>query len=155
MLKKLMATEPRVSSTLLRLGLAIVIFPHGAQKLFGWFGGNGLAGTVDFFREVLGIPAPLTFIVILVEFFGALALAVGLFGRLAALGIAVIMVVAALMVHVPNGFFMNWYGVASGEGYEYHILVFTIALVLVGTGSGWLSLDAKLAERRVDAHDGA
>ena len=57
MLKKLMATEPRVSSTLLRLGLAIVIFPHGAQKLLGWFGGGGVTGTVDFFRDVLGIPA--------------------------------------------------------------------------------------------------
>ena len=66
----------------------------------------------------MGIPGPLAFVAIANEFFGAIALMAGLLGRLAALGIAIEMVVAVALVHLPYGFFMNWFGKAAGEGFE-------------------------------------
>jgi putative oxidoreductase len=120
------------------------MFPHGAQKLLGWFGGHGYTNTISFFTQNMGIPSPLAFLVIVIEFFGAIALVVGFLGRLAALGIGTVLAVAAFKVNLVNGFFMNWNGNNAGEGYEYHILGAAIALALVITGSGMLSLDRKL-----------
>ncbi|HSH12418.1 MAG TPA: DoxX family protein [Desulfurivibrionaceae bacterium] len=145
MWKKIFDSSNDWKLTLARLALGVVIFPHGAQKLLGWFGGYGYAGTMGFFTETLGIPAPLAFLVILVEFFGGLALIVGALARPAALGIGVIMVTAALLVHLPNGFFMNWSGAQGGEGFEFHILAAALALVVTIGGAGALSLDRALA----------
>ena len=138
-------TDRAVAPLILRLALGIVMFPHGAQKLLGWFGGHGYMNTISFFTQNMGIPSPLAFMVIVVEFFGAIALVVGFLGRLAALGIGTVLVVAAFKVNLVNGFFMNWSGSNTGEGYEYHILGAAIALALVITGSGMFSLDRKLA----------
>lgn len=132
---------------LTRLALALVIFPHGAQKVLGWFGGYGIAGTMGYFTKSLGIPAPLGAAAIAVEFLGPIALALGLGGRLAAAGIATVMAVAALTVHRTNGFFMNWFGGQAGEGYEFHILAIALALVVIVGGSGSLSLDHVLFHR--------
>lgn len=131
----------------LRLSLAVVMWPHGAQKLFGWFGGHGPEATIAFFGDQMGIPAPLAVAVILVEFFAPVLLLVGLGTRLAAVSLAAVMFGAMVMVQWPNGFFMNWSGTQDGEGIQFTLLFIGAALALVGSGGGSLSVDRKLAER--------
>jgi putative oxidoreductase len=152
MLKKLLGTENDLAGLVLRLSLGIVFFPHGAQKVLGWFGGYGFIGTMGFFTQKLGIPAPFAFLAIVAEFFGAIGLVVGLLTRVAAFGIACDMVVAVVMLHWQNGFFMNWAGNLKGEGFEYHILVVAIALALMIRGGGLWSLDGKLAKKLDKPH---
>jgi putative oxidoreductase len=125
----------------LRLALGIMIFPHGAQKLLGWFGGYGFSGTVQFLTGGMHIPWIFAVAAILIEFFGGIALILGLFTRLAAFLVGLELVIAAFMVHVRNGFFMNWGGQQKGEGFEFFILVAGIALALMLLGGGCCSLD--------------
>jgi putative oxidoreductase len=145
MLKRLMATSDDVSFTILRLVLGVVFFAHGAQKMLGWFGGHGFHATMGFFAH-LGMPAPVALLVICTEFFGGLGLIVGLLTRIAALGIAGEMIGAILMVHLANGFFMNWAGNQKGEGFEYHLLVIAMAAALLLRGAGAFSLDRLLSK---------
>jgi putative oxidoreductase len=140
MSNKLMSTSHDVALTMLRLVLGVVFFAHGAQKMLGWFGGYGFHGTMGFF-EHMGLPAPVAFLVICTEFFGGLGLIVGLLTRIAALGIGIEMIVAIFMVHLSNGFFMNWMGTQKGEGYEYHLLVIAMAAALLLRGAGAFSVD--------------
>jgi len=141
-------TDESLSLTFLRFIAALVIFPHGAQKLLGWFGGYGVEGTLGFYSN-LGIPAFLGLLNILTESIGAVLLAAGLLTRVSAFGTAVTMIVAVFTVHISNGFFMNWSGQAAGEGFEYHILYLAIALVLVVKGGGTFSLDSLIAKKAV------
>ena len=113
----------------------MVFFAHGAQKMVGWFGGYGFQGTMGFFTH-MGFPAPVAFLSICTEFFGGLGLIVGLLTRIAALGIGVEMIGAVFMVHLQNGFFMNWMGNQKGEGFEYHLLVIATAAALLLRGAG-------------------
>ena len=146
MFGKLLRTENDAAALVLRLGLGVVMFPHGAQKVLGWFGGYGLAGTWGFMTGQMHIPAVFAALAITAEFAGSLGLIVGLLGRVAAFGLGVEMAVAAFLGgHVANGFFMNWSGHQAGEGFEYHILVVVIALAVMIKGSGALSLDRVLA----------
>lgn len=147
MLRKLLNTSDDWTLTLLRLAMGIIFFAHGAQKALGWFGGYGFSGTMGFFTHVMHIPAPFAFLAICAEFLGGIGLILGALGRVAALGIACNMLVAVLMVHAPNGFFMNWTGQQKGEGFEYHLLAIAIALVLMVRGSGPFSVDRALQER--------
>lgn len=123
-----------------RIFLGIVILPHGLQKLLGMFGGAGFSGTVDFFVGS-GLPSAVAILIIIGESFGALGLILGFLSRLAALGIAVIMLGAIFMVHLQNGFFMNWFGNQSGEGFEYHLLALGLSLVVLIKGGGKWSVD--------------
>ncbi|NOT76788.1 MAG: DoxX family protein [Cyclobacteriaceae bacterium] len=136
-------TKSDLSSALLllRVVLALVIFPHGAQKLFGWYGGYGFTGTMQFFTETIGMPWLLGFLTILLETVGTLALLAGLGTR--ALGVAFTFLAAGIVftTHLPNGFFMNWFGNQAGEGYEYFILWAGMTITLVITGGGRYSLD--------------
>ena len=143
MLEWLVQTDGTLVPLILRLALAVVIFPHGAQKLLGWFGGYGFKGTMGYFTGS-GFPAPLAFLAIIAEFFGSLGVVLGLLTRVAAFGIACVMAVAIFKVHTPNGFFMNWYGNQKGEGYEFHLLALGLALALIIGGAGLWSLDANL-----------
>jgi putative oxidoreductase len=149
MFRKLIATTDDYVPTIIRLALAAVMFPHGAQKLFGWFGGYGFTGTLGFFTGQLGIPKPLAVLVILAESLGAIALALGLVGRFMAFGIAATMLGAVAMVHGKVGFFMNWSGQQGGEGFEYHVLAIAMAVAVIIRGSGALSVD-RLLQRRVE-----
>jgi putative oxidoreductase len=146
-MRKLFETTDSWSEVILRVMLGVVMFPHGAQKLLGWFGGPGFAGTMDMFTHQMHIPAVLAFLVIITESFGSLGLMVGFLTRLAAFGITCIMVVAIAMVHWPNGFFMNWSGKQAGEGFEYHLLVIAMALVLLIYGGGKGSVDGAIAKQ--------
>ncbi|MDK9709125.1 MAG: DoxX family protein [Desulforhopalus sp.] len=142
MLTRFLDTRDELSSTILRITLGLVILPHGLQKVFGLFGGHGFAGTLHFFTENMGIPYIFALMAVLAESLGAVGLITGLFTRLCAFGVGVTIGVAALMVHIPNGFFMNWFGKQAGEGFEYHILVVGMALTLMFTGGGRWSFDA-------------
>src|SRR6266550_4436127 len=107
MLRKLIATDNDIATTILRLALGVIFFAHGAQKMLGWFGGYGFTGTMGFLTGAMHIPAPLAFLAIAAEFFGGLGLMLGFLTRIAAFGIAATMVVAIGMVHSTFGFFMN------------------------------------------------
>ena len=133
--------DNNVSTLLLRLLLGVVFFPHGAQMALGWFGGYGFSGSMGFFTGTLHIPAPFAFLAIAAQFAGAIALILGLFTRVAALGIAANMLVAVVMVHAQYGWFMNWFGNQKGEGFEYHLLAIGIAIVLMIRGGGKWAAD--------------
>lgn len=147
MFKRFFQTENDLSSLVLRVLLGVVFFPHGAQKVLGWFGGYGFSGTMGFFTQTAGIPVVFAFLAIVAEFFGSLGLIVGLLTRVAAFGIACVMVVAVLMVHLQHGFFMNWSGGQQGEGIEYHILAVAITIALMIKGGGRWSLDGFISDR--------
>ncbi|UJR86444.1 DoxX family protein [Sandaracinus amylolyticus] len=129
-----------------RVLLGAVMIPHGAQKLLGWFGGHGVSATMAHLTD-MGIPAPIALLVILIESFGALFLVLGLLSRASALGIAVVMIGAALTAHLSHGFFMNWFGSQGGEGFEYHLLALGLALPIVIAGGGRHALDTWLLRR--------
>jgi putative oxidoreductase len=144
-MKKLLDTN--TDNTLLTVQRAIlgaVILPHGAQKLLGWFGGYGFDGTMKFFTESLGLPAPLALLIILAESLGALALIAGLGTRITALGISAVMVGAVLTTHASFGFFMNWFGNQAGEGFEFHLLALALSVPLVIAGGGRYAADSWL-----------
>ena len=146
-MKALFQTDDAWSSFLLRITLGCVMFPHGAQKLLGWYGGGGFSGTMGFFTEQMGMPALIAFLIIIGESFGSVGLLVGFLTRFTAASLGIIMVGAIGLVHLPNGFFMNWFGQQAGEGYEYHLLVIGICLALLITGGGKWSVDGAIAEK--------
>jgi putative oxidoreductase len=129
----------RLSYPLIRAATGLILMPHGAQKLFGWFDGGGLEAMGRFFDHNLGLEPGLLWAALVggVEFFGGLFLALGLLTRPAALGVAVVMAVAVL-VHSPNGFFWDQ------RGYEYPLLWGLIALAIAFKGGAELSLDRAL-----------
>jgi len=145
MLKRLMGTSNDVALASLRAVLGVVFFAHGAQKMLGWFGGFGFHATIGSFAQ-LGMPAPMALLIMCTEFFGGLALIVGLLTRIASLGVAGLMIGAIFMVHLPNGFFMNWTGTQKGEGIEFHLLALAMAAALLLRGAGAFSLDRALAK---------
>jgi len=152
MLRTLIATRPGSAPVVARLVLGLVMLPHGTQHALGWFGGYGFRGTLGWMTGTLGFPAPLAALAIAVELLAPVALVFGLGGRLAAAGIFGLMVGAA-STHLPNGFFMNWFGaLAPGvEGYEYHLIALALAAVVVIEGSGALSIDRLLSPDGADA----
>ena len=146
MIRKLFQTSDGLVPLVLRLVLGTVMFAHGAQKVLGWFGGYGFGGTYDAFAQQ-GMPAVVILLVFAAEFLGSLGLITGLLTRVSAVGIALVMLGAIFMVHLPNGFFMNWYGAQAGEGFEYHILALGLAAGLAIAGGGRLSLDGLIASK--------
>lgn len=144
MFQKLIQTTSDPAALVLRLTLAIVMFPHGAQKALGWFGGYGFSGTMEAMTG-MGLPAVVVVLVILGEFLGPIGLAVGFLSRAAAAGIGIIMTGAIFFGHLQHGFFMNWYGQQAGEGFEYHLLMIGIALAIIIKGGGPFSVDHKLS----------
>ena len=143
MFQKLLHTPNDLALAFARIILGIVFFAHGAQKMLGWFGGFGFSGTVDAFDK-MGMPAPLAYFIIFVEFFGALSMIFGLLSRLGGLGITALMLGAIFTVHMRNGFYMNWFGNQKGEGFEFHLLVIALAVLILIRGAGGLSLDRLL-----------
>jgi len=140
----LMSTGPDWTQTVIRLILGVVFFAHGAQKLRGWIAGARLKISLGTLREFAGLPVPLAFVAVMSEFFCGVGLIVGFLGRVAAIGICVIMLSAIAMVHWRFGLFMNWFGDNKGHGFEYHLLAIGLAIVIIVRGSGALSLDRLL-----------
>jgi putative oxidoreductase len=147
-LRMLITTSRSFVPVIVRSVLAMVIFPHGAQKALGWFNGYGLEGTLTFFTDTMGLPALVGVLVVLVEFFAPLALVAGVFGRVAAISIFGLMLGIIATSHLDHGFFMNWTGKQGGEGFEFHILVMGMALAVMIGGSGRYSVDRLLMKRR-------
>ena len=145
-LLRFLSTTDSVVPSVLRIALGGVIFGHGLQKVFGWFGGYGIDGTMRFFGT-LGMPSVVGALVIVSDFLGSLALIAGLATRFSAAAAGAVMLGAMLLVHVPNGFFMNWGGAPHGEGYEFHLLALSMAAALVVAGGGFASVDAWLARQ--------
>jgi putative oxidoreductase len=123
--------------TVARLTLGIFILPHGAMKLLGWWGGPGFAGTMQNMTGHLGIPAFFVLLAIVAEFFGGLGLISGLLTRVAAFGVGVTMLVAAVLVHLPEGFM----------GIQLQLLAVGLAIAIMIRGAGALSVDRWIAER--------
>ena len=140
-MKYLFQTNDNFSYWVPRVILGCVFLPHGAQKLFGWFGGFGFTNTMTYFTQTTGLPWIIAFLIVMGESLGSLGLILGFFTRLSALGLICIMVGAIITVHIPNGFFMNWFGKQAGEGFEYHLLVIGMSIPLLVSGGGKYSVD--------------
>lgn len=158
MIRRLLATREDWGPAVARLALGVVILPHGLQMTVGAFEGSGFSGGMHHFTVELGFPAFLGGLAIVAESFGALGLIVGLLSRVAAFGIACVMAVAAVTVHLEVGFFMNWFGrlPAGAEGFEYHLLALGLALIVMIEGSGAFSIDRMLVhgtDRRPTPHE--
>ncbi|QNA45942.1 DoxX family protein [Lacibacter sediminis] len=142
-------TNDHVSGLLLRLTLGIVILPHGLQLLLGWFGGYGFNGSMQYFTGVAGLPWLVAFTVIMLQSVGAVLLLTGTGTRLMAIAYVIMFIGMIVTAHSDYGFFMNWDGNQKGEGYEYHLLVIGLALLLVINGAGKFSFDYFASKSRV------
>jgi len=140
LVQKLISTEPSVSPLILRITFAIVLWPHGAQLLLGYFGGPGYTNSMAMFG-MFGLPAVVSFLVIFLQFFGSLLILAGFFTRLTAAASIILFIGMIVKAHLPFGFFMDWTGTSQGEGFEYHLLVIGILLTLVVKGAGSFSID--------------
>jgi putative oxidoreductase len=146
-MRTLFQTDEAWSSLILRVMLGIVMLPHGTQKLLGWFGGFGFAGTMGMFTDKMHLPAVIAFLIIIGESLGSFGMILGFLTRFTAAGYVLIMLGAITMVHWPNGFFMNWFGKQAGEGFEYHLLVIGMSLALLLAGGGKWSVDGAIAKK--------
>lgn len=140
LLNKILTSKAGVAALVLRIPVGLILAAHGAQKLFGWFGGNGLAGTAQWLSSIGMEPGYLMAILAGgAEFFGGLALVLGVLPRPAALAAAFTMLVAIFSVHIGNGLF------ADDGGYEYALTLMMASLALMIQGGGSFSIDKILS----------
>ena len=149
MLQKIIKTNKSNAAAVLRVALGLVLFPHGAQKILGWFGGFGFTGTMNYFTGTLHLPWIIALLVILIEFIGSLMLITGTATRVAALLIIINFIGVILTAHLANGFFINWLGNQKGEGYEYHLLIIGMAASLLISGAGAFSVDRLMSKGKL------
>ncbi|MBV8389169.1 MAG: DoxX family protein [Mucilaginibacter sp.] len=145
MLQKLLQTNTDYVCLLLRVVAGIIIFPYGMQKLFGWFNGPGIKGTLEDLKSKK-IPLFIAWLIIIGQSLGSIALIFGVMGRIAAGGNFIIFT-GALIVHAPDGWSLNWFNKKKGEGIEYFVLLLTLLLVIVIEGSGAFSVDLWLLDK--------
>jgi putative oxidoreductase len=135
-------TYPSWSHLVVRVVAGIIFFAHGAQKVFGWFGGSGLKGTMNAFQQHMAIPPAAAALAGFTECFGGLALIVGLLARPAALGLTIVMLVAIAKVHGRNGLFLNMQGTpGKGHGYEFNLALIGMTVSILIGGAGMWSID--------------
>jgi putative oxidoreductase len=146
-LRALFETDATWTPAIARIALGVVMLPHGLQKTAGWFGGYGFNNTMHWFTDTMHVAWIFAFAAIIAESLGAVALIFGFATRLAAVGVAGVFLTAAVMVHAPFGFFMNWDGSQGGEGIEYFILGLALVAVVLVRGAGAASLDRVFAHR--------
>lgn len=144
MKNKIFKTTNDLTGLITRLTLGLILFPHGAQKMLGIFGGYGFSGTMGFFTATLHLPWIIGFSVIIIEFIGALSLVAGFASRIWSALVIVLFIGIIFTSHLDNGFFMNWLGNQKGEGYEYHLLIIGLSLAILANGSGKYSIDKRL-----------
>ena len=142
LINRIVSTDAGWAPLALRLPVGIVFAAHGAQKLFGLFGGYGLEGTGQWMDSIGIHPGYLMALLAgSAEFFGGLALLIGLLVRPAAAALAVTMIVAIFNVHIDKGLFV------ANNGYEYALALLAVTVALLVSGAGRLSVDARLASR--------
>ena len=146
MIETLLQTNADYVSTVLRIIAGMAILPYGMQKLFGWFGGSEFKKTLKQLT-LKKIPTFIAWLVILGQSFGSIALLTGFLGRIAAGGLFIIFT-GALIVHLPDGWAMNWFGEKKGEGIEYHVMLLSLLLIVIVRGSGAMSIDLWLISFR-------
>ncbi|WP_027391835.1 DoxX family protein [Aquimarina latercula] len=148
LIKKLLKTHPNIGFSIARLTLGLVIFPHGAQKLLGFFGGYGYSATMEALTTQMGLPSIVAVSVIMIEFFGAISLIIGIFSRFWAISLAGMFLGIIFTAQLEHGFFMNWFGNQAGEGYEYSLLIIGLALTIIIHGSGKYSIDHLISKKQ-------
>lgn len=138
---RLITSRPGIDTLPLRLGAGVIFAAHGAQKLFGWFGGYGLEGTAGWMASI-GLEPGMLMAALAggAEFFGGVLLIAGLLVRPAAAALAGTMMMAIVTVHLTNGLFM------ANNGYEFALALLAISLTLVARGAGSFSLDSALID---------
>ncbi len=144
---QILNTEGNWGTLIARLTLGIVLFPHGAQKMLGWFGGYGFSATMDAFTTQMSLPWIVALSVILIEFLGSISLILGFASRVWALAFTGLFAGIIFTTHLEHGFFMNWYGTQAGEGYEYALLIIGLALMVLVNGGGKYAVDGELTNR--------
>ena len=135
------------TGVIIRLTTGLILFPHGAQKMLGLFGGPGFSGEMDFLTGTVHLSWLIAIGVIVIEFIGPLSFIVGFASRVWAVLTIILMLGIIVSSHLDNGFFMNWFGNQKGEGYEYHLLVIGLCLATLYNGSGKLSIDTSLQKK--------
>jgi putative oxidoreductase len=146
MIHKFFSTDDSLAPLVIRVALGSVMLPHGMQKALGMFGGGGFSATMQGMSQGMGIPSVFVLLIIASEFLGSIGLILGVATRLGAFGVFSIMTGAIFMVHLPHGFFMNWFGNQAGEGFEYHLLAIGMAIALMIAGGGKWSVDRFIAD---------
>lgn len=141
MKNKIFYTSNNWTGLTTRLTMGLILFPHGAQKMLGLFGGYGFGGTMSYFTDTLHFPWIIGFLVIMIEFFGSLALIAGFCTRIWAALTIILMIGIIITTHLDNGFFMNWSGNQKGEGFEYHLLMIGLSITALMSGGGKYSVD--------------
>ena len=145
-MESLFVTSPSWAITVVRVVLGVIFFAHGSQKVLGWYGGYGLKGTTGYFTSI-GLPLPIAYLVCFFEFLGGIGLILGLFTRLAALAVIIVMIGAILKVHLPHGLFINWsLTPGKGHGYEANLAFIAMGVACLIAGGGALALDRLLGQ---------
>ena len=137
-------SDNSMSGFITRLAAGVVMLPHALQKTFGMFGGHGFEGSMGFFTGQLGLPWIIAFLVIAIEFLGAICMILGFATRFWAIALTILFLGMIFFAHLDNGFFMNWFGNQTGEGFEYHILYIGLCLASFFSGGGKFSLDNRM-----------
>lgn len=142
-MNKIFETSNNLSSTVIRLTLSLVLWPHGAQKLLGIFGGFGFTNSMKYFTDTVNLPWIIGLIVILIEFAGTIALALGFATRIVAALIIPLFLGIIITHHLQAGFFMDWFGAnpKGFEGIEFDLLMIGLAISLIISGGGKFSID--------------
>lgn len=146
MKNKIFNTNNDLTGLITRLTIGLILFPHGAQKMLGMFGGYGFSGTMGFFTDTMHMPWIIGFLVIIIEFLGALSLIAGFASRIWSALTIVLFIGIIFTSHIENGFFMNWFGNQKGEGFEYHLLTIGLSLATLVNGSGKYSVDERIVK---------
>jgi putative oxidoreductase len=134
-------SSPEWTGLILRLTAGLIMLPHGLQKSFGLFGGFGFKASMSYLCETAKLPWIISLMVILFETVGPIGLIAGVFTRIWAAALIVVMTGAIITTNARHGLFMNWYGTQSGEGFEYHLLFIGMCLAILFSGSGKFSID--------------
>lgn len=145
MKQRIFSTGNDWTGLVLRLTLGLIIFPNGAQKMLGWFGGYGFKGTMGFFTDTVHLPWMIGFLAIVIEFVGSLCFIAGFASRIWSALTIILFIGIIFSSHLENGFFMNWFGNQKGEGYEFHLLVIGLSIATLINGSGKFSVDGRIS----------
>ncbi|HEX9142798.1 MAG TPA: DoxX family protein [Candidatus Binatia bacterium] len=141
----ILQTDASYAFVVLRLGLAITFFAHGAQHVFGWYAGRGFKNTIDNWNKKHGIPVLFGLLGMFIEMGGALSMISGFLVRPAAFGFAAFITIAMIRSHWGNGFFLNQ-GPGKEAGIEFCFVLIIMSVTLLIGGAGALSIDGLLSQ---------